>query len=366
MNAMKTVRVQNISKQFPNAGADDRAVDDVSLTVEAGELFFLLGPSGCGKTTLLRMIAGLTEPTAGRVFLGDDDVTDLPVESRQTAMVFQNYALWPHMTVSQNVQFGPRMQRLPRPQRLSRTERMLDLVQMTDYARRKPVQLSGGQQQRVALARALAAQPGCLLLDEPLSNLDAKLRLEMRTSLRSLVKDAGMTAIYVTHDQTEALSMADRIAVMEAGHIRQIGTPLDIYTAPATRFVADFLGEANFIDGTLEQMAGPTRVETASGMLLAPAAPEGLCSGMDVTCCVRPEWIDLLPADAQPSDDRAVFSAEVTGQMFLGEVAQVSVRLTSGDEWKVTVRGDTLAACPAVGDPVALGVPIDRVVLLTE
>jgi len=363
---MKTVRVDNISKQFPNAEAGDLAVDNVSATVGAGELFFLLGPSGCGKTTLLRMIAGLTEPTSGRVFLGDDDVTDLPVESRHTAMVFQNYALWPHMTVSQNVQFGPRMQRLPRPQRLSRTERMLDLVQMGDYARRKPVQLSGGQQQRVALARALAAQPGCLLLDEPLSNLDAKLRLEMRTSLRSLVKDAGMTAIYVTHDQTEALSMADRIAVMEAGHIRQIGTPMDIYTQPATRFVADFLGEANFIDGTLAQVGLPTHVETPAGMVLAPHAPAGLCSGMEVTCCVRPEWINLLPADTQASDDRAVFAGTVVSRVFLGEVAQIIVCLASGDEWKVTVRGDALPACPAVNDAVAISVPTDRVVLLTE
>jgi ABC-type Fe3+/spermidine/putrescine transport system ATPase subunit len=364
---MKTVRVENISKQFRNAGVDERAVDDVSLTVDAGEFFFLLGPSGCGKTTLLRMIAGLTEPTAGRVFLDSDDVTDVPVDRRATSLVFQNYALWPHMTVTQNVQFGPRMQRLPRRQRLTRTERMLELVQMTDYAKRKPVQLSGGQQQRVALARALAAQPACLLLDEPLSNLDAKLRLEMRSSLRSLVKEAGMTAIYVTHDQTEALSMADRIAVMQAGQVRQVGTPMEVYTHPATRFVADFLGEANFIEGTLAQAGSPAQVETPAGMLIAPASPEGLCSGMEVTCCVRPEWIELLGADAnEEADTSGRFRATVTGRVFLGEVAQLTMRLTSGEAWKVTVRGDELSRCPSVGEAATLRIPADRVVLLTE
>ncbi|RPI60831.1 MAG: ABC transporter ATP-binding protein, partial [Planctomycetaceae bacterium] len=238
---MIDIVLESISKIYTSGGSKTAAVDGVNLHIQAGEFFFLLGPSGCGKTTLLRMIAGLVDPTAGRVFFGHDDVTNLPVEKRNAAMVFQNYALWPHMTVAQNVQFAPKMQGKNRSECQSVARESLARVQMEDYDSRKPSQLSGGQQQRIALARAMAARGACILLDEPLSNLDARLRLHMRSQLRQLVKSTGATAVYVTHDQKEALSMADRIAVMDAGKIVQIGTPQEIYHRPASTFVADFL-----------------------------------------------------------------------------------------------------------------------------
>ena len=290
---MIRIAVEHISKVFDSGGDRTAAVDDVSLTVSPGELFFLLGPSGCGKTTLLRMIAGLIEPTAGRLFFGDRDVTDEPIERRGTALVFQNYALWPHMTVAANVAFGPRMQGVPRAARRELVNRNLELVQMANLARRKPKQLSGGQQQRVALARALAARPACLLLDEPLSNLDAQLRLQMREEIRELVKATGTTAIYVTHDQKEALSMGDRIAVMRSGRVVQVGTPAAIYERPVNSFVAAFIGEANFLAGTVVAVGQKTvTVETPAGRLEG-AADRILNPGEPVTCCLRPELIRL-------------------------------------------------------------------------
>ena len=324
---MKCIRLENIVKVFRSGprAASTLAVDHVSLTIEPGEFFFLLGPSGCGKTTLLRIIAGLTAPSSGQVWLGDRNVTDLPVQQRNTAMVFQNYALWPHMTVQQNVEFGPRMRGAPAATRRRLAADNLARVEMDPYAARKPNQLSGGQQQRVALARALAAQGDCLLLDEPLSNLDARLRLHMRHELRHLVKSTGTTAVYVTHDQKEALSMADRVAVMDAGKVVQIGRPEEVYNRPATKFVADFLGEANFVPGTIagvenrdanhfspldlgndkerlgrKMVSVPIfRVETPVGALLAADAASLRADaparqiGQDVLCCVRPERIEL-------------------------------------------------------------------------
>ncbi len=356
---MKSIRIDTITKVYP--GNDSPAVDAVSLDIPAGEFFFLLGPSGCGKTTLLRMLAGLTAPTSGQVVLGERDVTALPAEKRNTALVFQNYALWPHMTVQQNVAFGPKMRGVPKPQRRGRVERVLDLVQMSDYAKRKPAQLSGGQQQRVALARALAAEPDCLLMDEPLSNLDAKLRLEMRSQLRSLVKDTGATAVYVTHDQKEALSMADRLAVMHEGKIQQIGTPQEVYRRPATRFVADFLGEGNFIDGTVTEVSDHIVIDTPAGRLLADV-DERFCSGMEVICCLRPEGLRLAHADE--SAPRLI--ATVIESVFLGEIAQVTFRLADGQSWKVNVMGAAALAIPAPGQQASLAVAPDQVVLLTQ
>ncbi len=229
-----------ISKNFGTV----RAVDAVSLEVADGELFFLVGPSGCGKTTLLRMIAGFCQPDSGAVLFDGIQVNQQPAHLRNTGMVFQNYALWPHLTVADNVAFGLAVpgRRLPEKDRRARVQRMLQAVHMEEFAERKPNQLSGGQQQRVALARALVVEPACLLLDEPLSNLDAKLRLEMRIEIRRLVKQIGITTIYVTHDQAEALSMADRCLILKNGRVAQIGTPRDIYQRPANRFVADFIG----------------------------------------------------------------------------------------------------------------------------
>ncbi len=236
--AVTSIRLEHLTKRFDSTVA----VDDVSLQIEAGELFFLLGPSGCGKSTLLRLIAGLYEPTAGRISFNDRDVTDLPTEKRSAVMVFQSYALWPHMTVRENVRFGLSVRGGSKSDQLRRVDEVLTLVHMREYADRKPNQLSGGQQQRVALARALAVNPACLLLDEPLSNLDAKLRAEMRTEIRRICKEAGLTTIYVTHDQSEALAIADRIAVMDRGKLVQVGTADEISNSPASDFVAEFLG----------------------------------------------------------------------------------------------------------------------------
>src|SRR3954471_18108011 len=215
---MTSVYLQHISKHF---GAT-KALDDIDLKINAGELFFLLGPSGCGKSTLLRLIAGLHEPTGGRVWVNDRDVTPLGTDKRNAVMCFQSYALWPHMTVAENVRFGLNVRKVPRPEQDQRVAEVLRLVRMDTYAPRKPNELSGGQQQRVALARALAVRPDCLLLDEPLSNLDAKLRHEMRSEIRRICKTAGFTTIYVTHDQKEALSVADRIAIMRSGRLAQV------------------------------------------------------------------------------------------------------------------------------------------------
>ncbi|MCY2932296.1 MAG: ABC transporter ATP-binding protein [Planctomycetota bacterium] len=348
------IELQNISKTYGRQTG--LAVNDVSLAIPSGELFFLLGPSGCGKTTLLRILAGLLEASAGRVLFDGRDVSASPPERRGTAMVFQSYALWPHMTVQQNVEFGPRMQHAPAADRRRRAKDALDRVRMADLASRRPNQLSGGQQQRVALARALAAGTQCLLLDEPLSNLDARLRLAMRTELRQLVKDAGITAVYVTHDQVEALSMADRVALMNAGRIAQLGRPADLYERPADRFVADFLGEANFIRGHLVSSADPIAVDTPLGQLPA-ASCAGALQGQAVTCCIRPERFLLSPApQALP------LQATVAQCTYVGEA------------WHLLCRsGETLlkvktppGPMPQLGDVLTLYVAPDGVTILKD
>jgi len=234
---MTSIRVDKLSKNF---GAVT-ALKQVDLQINAGELFFLLGPSGCGKSTLLRLIAGLMEPTSGRIFFNDRNVTWFPTQMRNAVMVFQSYALWPHMSVAENVRFGLSVRGNDRAAQQKRVDEVLDIVRMREYAQRKPNELSGGQQQRVALARAIAVKPACLLLDEPLSNLDAKLRQEMRHEIRRICKESGLTSIYVTHDQKEALAIADRIAVMNAGSIEQVGTASDVYHRPANEFVREFM-----------------------------------------------------------------------------------------------------------------------------
>ena len=289
---MAEVELRNVSKVYK----DTVAVDDVSLHIRDREFVALLGPSGCGKTTTLRMLAGFIRPDGGQILIDGHDVTDLPPERRPTAMVFQSYALWPHMTVADNVAFGLRLRKLARNVVEERTARMLDVVGLPGVTKRYPSQLSGGQQQRVALARALVLGPKILLLDEPLSNLDAKLRVRMRDEIRRIQQELQITTVYVTHDQEEALTMADRIAVMNKGVLQQVGDALDIYDRPATAFVADFIGSSNLLSGTL-RVAGASAVAEV-GTARVPVDADGLADGTAVTVSARPEDMEVLRAPA--------------------------------------------------------------------
>jgi iron(III) transport system ATP-binding protein len=328
---MISVHIERLEKRFGAGPA--KAVDGVDLTVAGGELFFLLGPSGCGKTTLLRMIAGFLAPDSGRIRFGEQDVTGLPPHKRRTGMVFQNYALWPHMTVAENVAFGLEMQGVPAAARAERVAAALKTVGMSHKADAKPNEMSGGQQQRVALARALVVEPGCLLLDEPLSNLDAKLRNTMRAEIRKLCKGKGLTGIYVTHDQKEALSMADRIAVMSAGRVEQVGPPREVYRRPSSAFVADFLGETNFLSGVVvgggetAATGEPTvRVKTPFGELTAVDPFGKAAAGREVGVSVRPESIRLGEAASAPTVANRL-DATVADSVYLGETAEHLLRL---------------------------------------
>jgi iron(III) transport system ATP-binding protein len=308
------VRLEHISKRF----GPTVALDDINLSIAAGELFFLLGPSGCGKSTLLRLIAGLNEPTSGRIYFNDRDVTSSGTESRSAVMVFQSYALWPHMSVRENIRFGLQVRRLSRDEQDQRVNQVLDLVRLRELAERKPNQLSGGQQQRVALARSLAVRPDCLLLDEPLSNLDAQLRQQMRSEIRRICKSQGLTTIYVTHDQKEALSVADRIAVMNAGRIAQIGTPAELYHHPQSAFVASFIGETNLLEGKVLSRDGDTlRVQTAAGEFIAAA---GQSTSDCVVLSIRPEQMRIVRDGAAAPINR--LSGRVVETTFLGEASE--------------------------------------------
>ncbi|MEO1236298.1 MAG: ABC transporter ATP-binding protein [Planctomycetota bacterium] len=329
---MNPITIRSLRKEFGKTVA----VDGIDLDIAAGQLFFLLGPSGCGKTTLLRMIAGFTDPTSGSIRFGDDDVTHLPPNKRNTGMVFQGYALWPHMTVRQNVAFGLEVRKVAKAEIDQRVDEALSSVQLTVQADRKINQLSGGQQQRVALARALVIKPTVLLLDEPLSNLDAKLRLEMRQSIRDICKASGITGVYVTHDQKEALSMADGVAVLSAGRVMQVGPPRNLYERPANRFVADFLGETNFVDAEVkgrEPNGGGELVvlDTPMGVLRSAVFPDELPAAGNVTCSIRPEAIRLTPGNGHAaSGSTNTFSVRRAHTVYLGEMAQYHLT-TDGD-----------------------------------
>jgi iron(III) transport system ATP-binding protein len=291
---MEDIILKNVTKRFGKTVA----VDNVSLEIKAGSLFFLLGPSGCGKTTLLRMISGFCGVEAGDILFGARSIKTLAPGKRKTAMVFQNYALWPHLSVHKNVAYGlEEQQGIPRDQRSSQVRAALRSVHMEEYEFRQPNELSGGQQQRVALARALVVKPDVVLLDEPLSNLDAKLRIEMRREIRRIHDETGVTMIYVTHDQKEALTMADEIAIMSMGRVEQIGTPHAVYRFPANVFVATFLGEANLIPGELIETGGRYgTIRTALGVFKGRLGNPHLRVGAAVYCLVRPENLKLSGA----------------------------------------------------------------------
>ncbi|MDR2664599.1 MAG: ABC transporter ATP-binding protein [Puniceicoccales bacterium] len=310
------IGIDRITKRFGSVVA----LDAIEFQIAPGELFFLLGPSGCGKTTLLRTLAGFCIPDEGRLFFDEKDVTRLPANRREAGMVFQSYALWPHMTVSENVAFGLKQRKLPKSVIDERLAEALVGVRMEQYAKRKPNELSGGQQQRVALARALAVRPRCLLLDEPLSNLDAQLRNEMRIEIRRICKEHRLTTIYVTHDQKEALSIADRIAVFSRGRVEQIGSPLEVYKRPRNRFVAHFVGETNFLEGKVlgrsgEFFAMETVLGTLHGTPVNPAEPPGI--GDRIHLSLRPEVIRLRSENI----DCNCFPGNIVAMTYFGEVA---------------------------------------------
>ncbi|MBM3567384.1 MAG: ABC transporter ATP-binding protein [Alphaproteobacteria bacterium] len=301
----------------------------IDLTVEPGEFLTLLGPSGCGKTTTLHLIAGLHAPDEGRILMDGTDLTQVPPQRRNMGVVFQNYALFPHRTVTENVAFGLRMRGVTPTEIASKVGRMLDLVGLPGTEGRLPRQLSGGQQQRVALARALVIEPRVLLLDEPLSNLDAVLRKRMRADLRAIQRRLGITAIAVTHDQDEAFEMSDRVALMDQGRIEQLSTPEGLYDRPATRFAAEFIGEAVFVPGRIGSLVGGrARVATESGLGFdGIPCPDGLGVGAAVYVLIRPERIDLILDDAAPA---GAIEAEIVDRVFSGEQVSLSLRVAGG------------------------------------
>jgi putrescine transport system ATP-binding protein len=329
-NARPLLRFEEVTKRF----GDTVAVDRVSLDVYAREFFALLGPSGCGKTTLLRLLAGFELPSEGRILLDDTDIAPVPPYRRPVNMMFQTYALFPHLTVAGNIAFGLKQDRLPRNEIETRVDEMLALVKLTNLGARKPHQLSGGQRQRVALARALAKRPKVLLLDEPLSALDRKLREETRFELMQLQAQLGLTFVIVTHDREEAMMLADRIAVMEHGRLAQVAPPVEIYEQPRSRFVADFIGDVNILEGGVASVEGRNVViESTAGRLVAPGSRETKL-GSRVWLAVRPERISVS-GDRPVNADNAV-GGQIVGIGYLGDVSIYHVRLRTGVTMKVS------------------------------
>ncbi len=353
---MVAVEFSGVTKRY----GDTVAVQEVSFRVEKGELFFLLGPSGCGKTTILRMIAGFLEPDRGAILFDGEPITPVPAHKRNTGMVFQTYALWPHMRVSENVAYGLRERSVPRAERERRVNEALQTVRMGHLRDRMPNQLSGGQQQRVALARALVIEPDVVLLDEPLSNLDARLRLDMRGEIRRIHEETGITMIYVTHDQKEALSMADRMAVMDMGTVQQVGAPRAVYRRPLNRFVAEFVGETNMLPGTLVSVGDRTGlVETAPGNLTAALPDHPPAEGAAVLCMVRPECLRIGPGEQN------TLSARLADSVYLGEVEQFL--LSAGDVQLRAVQANPGAVPPQKGREMQVHFdPADAVIIADE
>ena len=351
---MIDVRLAAVSKRFQKS-SDTAAVDGVSLTIAPGEFFTLLGPSGCGKTTTLRMVAGFYFPTSGHIHFGDDDVTRWAPNKRDTGMVFQNYALFPHMSVAQNVAYGLKVRRVSRKESARRVEEALTQVHLGGLGARRIDELSGGQQQRVALARALVIRPRTLLLDEPLSNLDAKLREETRAEIRRIQRESGTTTIYVTHDQAEAMAMSDRIAVMRSGQVQQVGSPQEIYYRSANAFVARFIGRSNVLElPVVAASETQVTVRLPAGATITADANEGhgLAEGDTALVSARPEHLALTA----PNDDAAL-RGRITGLEFTGMASHVTVDV---DGTEVTVVVVDPPAGTRVGDAVGLRLNAER------
>ncbi len=349
------IHITDLVKRF----GETEAVAGLDLTIEPGELFFLLGPSGCGKTTLLRMLAGLETPTSGQIRFGDREVTDLPANKRNIGMMFQSYALWPHMSVAENVAFGLKVRKVSQDDRRKRVQEALASVHMSEYAERKPGQLSGGQQQRVALARAVVVKPDVLLLDEPLSNLDASLRIEMRRVIRRLCRETGITSVYVTHDQEEALSMADRMAVLRLGKLEQLGPPRELYSNPNSRFVAGFLGETNFLPGVIESASDEgAMISTAAGNILATRSEyKQITPGTRISCSIRPESLEIDSGGTHHNQ----LTAKILDSVYFGNSIQRELELPGGVAVKA-IESNPEAGTPS--DTVRITVDPKNVVVL--
>jgi spermidine/putrescine ABC transporter ATP-binding subunit len=333
------VQLAHVTKTF----GDVKAVNDVSLDIQRGEFFSMLGPSGCGKTTTLRLLAGFEQPDedGGEVRLMGEVVNRRRPYERKVAMVFQNYALFPHLSVERNVAFGLEQRKLPKPKIADQVRDALQMVRLKPdvFARRMPSQLSGGQRQRVALARALVLEPAILLLDEPLGAIDLKLRKEMQLELKALNKQLGTTFVYVTHDQEEALTMSDRIAVMDNARVAQLGTPAEIYENPRTAFVAKFIGESNFLEGQARRSGEDWRLEWAYGGFARLPAHPGLRDGRTIRIAVRPEWMDVLRPDEVPAGENAL-GGTIEDVIYLGETMHVLVRVPHAGTVTVAVRNE--------------------------
>ena len=351
--------LQNITKVFPpgRTGSEVIAVHNVNLDIQKGELVTLLGPSGCGKTTTLRMIAGFEFPTTGSIILDGQPINALPPHKRDMSMVFQSYAIFPHLNVFENIAYGLHVHRVPRPEVQQRVEKVLDLVHLEGYGDRAPTQLSGGQQQRVALARALVMEPKVLLMDEPLSNLDAKLREEMRTEIRRIQKELNITSVYVTHDQIEAMTLSDRIVVMNQGIIEQIGTPVEIYRFPNSRFVADFIGRANFVPGAVVQQRGASLVVAALGETVELAnITRTFQPQQAVTLIIRPEMIRIKKSGES-------FRGLIRRAVYLGDVIEYDVEVSGQLLTGLETDPHVLDLFPE-GEPVTVGFAQDCIQVL--
>ena len=345
---MSVLQIRGLAKSFGTVAA----VRDFEIDVEPGSLVSLLGPSGCGKSTILRMIAGLLDPDAGSIRIGNRDVTWMPPHRREIGLVFQSYALFPHMSVFDNVAFGLRERRVPRPEIQTRVAEALELVRLGELGHRMPRELSGGQQQRVALARAIAIRPALLLLDEPLSNLDAKLRDTMRIELRRLQQELSITTLFVTHDQEEALTMSDRVCVLNAGVLQQVGTPREVYDEPANAFVAEFFGRSNSLEGRVASRA--EGLLACDGVTMRAAhIPDGLTDGAPVRVTLRQEAIAVGPTPMTRFDN--AFSGRLELVSFAGSAVQFVLRLESGLELVAEMPAERGVELPAVGAAMHLG-----------
>ena len=359
MNNAVGVEIKNLTKTFPvfgNKAEEMYAVNNVSLSIEPGELVTLLGPSGCGKTTLLRMVAGFLVPTAGEIYIGDKEVSQIPPNKRNVGMMFQSYALFPHMTVYENVAYGLKLKHMDKSEVNEKVKSILSLMQIEQYASRFPNEISGGQQQRVALARAVVTEPSVLLFDEPLSNLDAKLREYMREELRKIQQRVGITSIYVTHDQSEAMAISDKVVIMRSGVVQQTGSAMDIYAHPKDKFVAGFIGKSNYVKpDCVKSVSGNIADAVIFGKEVKISAAEGCSSAEECTCMIRPEDIKITKDGPIPAKvvSKAYFGQYV--QYFMDicgqtveqmDFSQSNARLNEGDEIRVDVVDESLRLLP--------------------